>query len=677
MEQSCHEFGCNRRQFIRAAAMTSGAALLAGQRLAAGANSPEPGSTQPFGVLAPLPPGAVRASGWLQRYLEKQAAQLGSQLPIVSWPFTGAYWAGEEATQSKDEGRSWWPWEQKAYWIDGAARLALVLEDKQLLRKALAPVNYTLTHAGADGYLGPNTFKALADGYGRWPQNVFFRALLAASDANAVSGIPAALQKHYLNDAIDYGKSPRNFTNIEDMLWCYERTGDTRLLALADKSWQEFSRQAEAGAFKRFPAQPDYCDLSSFKVYGAGPIDSHGVDYAEASKQPAILYLYTGKLEYLQFALAAQRRVFDHHMLIDGAPSTSEWYRTTTSLDSHETCDIVDHSWSWIYMLRATGDSIWSDRVERASFNAGFGALKKDWKGLQYFSFPNQVSPTEFQPNPGHSVACCGGNVHRLLPNYVINMWMRTVVGGLAATLYGPSRVKTKVGDGQDDVEIVQQTDYPFGEEIHFTINAKQSVSFPLSLRIPQWCHAASLLINDKATAMPEIKNGFVTVKRQFKPGDTVTLILPMKAAVTRWPQNGIGIEHGPLVYSLGVKEEWSSKVEPQYSTAELPTWKVVAASQWNYGLALGSGGLETEVKLVRKPMTEDPWIDSPVTLTVPARKIENWELQADADNPDQKFTPPLPILGSSKIGDTVEQLALVPYGSTHLRITIFPELAK
>ena len=673
--QGLYMMELDRRQFIRTALMTS-AALASNYGFAAGAPSLGTMKSPPYAALSPLPPGAVRGAGWLQTYLQKQATQLGSQLPQVSWPFTGGYWAGEESSEEEKRKLSWWPWEQKAYWIDGVTRLALVLQDRQLLRQALAPIDYTLAHAGADGYLGPNTFKGLMDGYGRWPQTVFFRALLAASDGNAIAGVPEAVQKHYLHDTVDYGKSPRNLTNIEDILWCFERTGNARLLALAESAWQEFSKQAETGAFARFPTQPDYCDLSSFKVYAAGPIDSHGVGYVEASKQPAILYLYTGKNEYLQFAHAAQRRVFDHHMLIDGAPSTSEWYRNKTSLDSHETCDLIDHCWSWTYMLRATGEGIWCDRIERACFNAGFGALKKDWKGLQYFSFPNQMAPAVFEPNPGRSVACCGGNVHRLLPNYVINMWMSALDGGLAATLYGPSKVRTTVGANHDEVEIMQETNYPFGEELHFTINAKRVVSFPLLLRIANWCHEPSLRINDKPIGPLEIRKGFVTLNRQFKPGDTITLVLPMKAAVTRWPQNGIGIEHGPLVYSLGLKEEWRSRVEPKYSTAKFPTWEVTAASPWNYGLALVSDALETQVRLKRKPMTEDPWIDPPVTLTVPVRKIEDWNLQTNPKDPNQKFTPPLPELGTSKISDTVECVALVPYGSTHLRITIFPELA-
>jgi hypothetical protein len=623
----------------------------------------------------------VLGAGWLQTYLIKQAAQLGSQLPRISWPFTEAYWAGEELAES------WWPWEQKAYWVDGATRLALVLKDKQLLRQACASIDYTVANAGTDGYLGPDHFKRLSDGYGRWPQAIFFRGIAAASDGLSAAGAPIAIQKHYLSDPVDYGKAPRNLTNIEDMLWCYERTGDSRLLTLAEKAWSEYSK---------LPGSPSNCDLSAMRVFADAPINAHGVDYIEAAKQPAILYLYTGQPEYLRFALAAQRRIFDHHMLIDGIPSTSEWYRTTSSLDSHETCDIVDHTWSWGYLLMATGDGLWGDRIERACFNAGFGAIKKDWKGLQYFSCPNQFLATlnsdhnfpdrdsdsrggrqmAYQPNPGQKTACCGGNVHRLFPNYVIRMWMKDSRGGLAATLYGPSRVKTTVGAAHQEVEIVEETDYPFSETIHLKIEVKQAVKFPLSLRIPGWCAEPSLLINGKAVSMPTIENGFATLDRLFEPSDRITLILPMRFAVTHWPQDGIGIEHGPLVFSLAIKENWNSIVEPKYTTAEFPSWEATPTSAWNYGMALNSGELQTQVMLIRKPMTQDPWVDPPVILTVPLKKIEDWVLQPNPNDPRQEFTPPLPELNASKISDTIERIALVPYGSTHLRLTIFPDLS-
>lgn len=664
-----------RRDFLQLMLMASAAAIAT----RGGVAFAESVGIASHAALSPLAPGAVRVGGWLELYLRKQADELGSKLPQVSWPFTAAYWSGEEEAP-----KMWWPWEQKAYWVDGATRLALVLDDKELLGQTQAIIEYTLSHANADGYLGPQKLKALGDGYGRWPHEVFFRGVSAYADGKGDPEIAAALKKHYLADTVKYGAAPRNVTNVESILWSYERTGDPRLLALAERAWADYAKDA-AGA--------SHGDLSPDKVYFDTAINAHGVDYIEAAKQPAILYLYTGKPEYLQFALAAQRRIFDHHMLIDGIPSTSEWYRTTTALDSHETCDIADHAWAWGYLLMATGDGIWADRIERGCFNAGFGAIKKDWKGLQYFSCPNQVLATmtsnhnfpglsecggsgmAYQPNPGERTACCGGNVHRIFPNYALRMWMNDAHGGIAAVLYGSSSVKAALGAERQEVEIVQQTDYPFSEEIHFTIRTAKPVAFPFSLRIPGWCDAPRIQVNGEVVAL-KVQKGFAVVQRAFHDGDRITLTVPMKLAVTRWPQGGIGIEHGPLVYSLPIQEVWTSVIHPEFSTKEFPGWEANPASAWNYGMSLTPAPVEAQVKFVRRPMTKDPWVDPPVSLMVPLRRIEDWTFYTSVEKPGVRFTPPLPVVAESKVSDVMEEMVLVPYGATHLRLTIFPELA-
>jgi hypothetical protein len=689
-ELNLQENELNRREFIRIALMSS--ALIAGSsRVVEGVEADSASHT--YGVLRPLPPGAVQPEGWLRGYMEKQASQLGSKLPQVSQPFTEAFWAGSENGETEvPSDLSWGPWEQKGYWIDGATRLAIVLQDEQLMAQVRIPIDYTLSHAAADGYLGPMLFKDPVGDDHRWPQNVFFRGLAAYSDAQSpLRGATAArvaeeMRSHYLGDKASYGTPVRNVTNIEAILWCYGRTGDPRLLSLAENAWQEYMKVA---------ADPDHGDLSALRVFGATPIIAHGCTYAETMKLPAILYLYTGKDEYLKFALAAERRIFDHHMLIDGIPSTTEWYRTVTSRDSHETCDISDHTWSWGYMLMATGDAIWADRVERACFNAAPGAIKNDWKAVQYFSCPNQFLATlnsdhndphtrdfggrkmAYQPNPGQDIACCGGNVHRIFPNYVIRMWMKGEDGGLAAVLYGPSKVNATVGPDREPIEIVQTTNYPFDEQINFRINTSRAVTFPLSLRIPAWCNEPLLTVNGAPAAASKTHKGFLVLKRSFNPGDVVTLTLPMKVAITQWPQNGIAIERGPLVYSLPIQENWTSLVEPKYTTTEFPSWEATPASAWNYGIAFDPTKLAGEIEIRRKPLTQhgadDPWENPPITLTAPARRIEDWELLPNPDDASQKFTPPLPDLSVSKVSETVERVSLVPYGSTQLRVTIFP----
>jgi hypothetical protein len=378
-------------------------------------------------------------------------------------------------------------------------------------------------------------------------------------------------------------------------------------------------------------------------------------------------------------------------MLVDGVPSTSEWFRTRTSLDSHETCNIVDHTWGWGYMLQATGDGLWGDRIERACFNAGPGAIRNDWKSLQYFSCPNQFVATEksdhnvmehggymmaYQPNPGRRTACCGGNVHRLYPNYVSRMWMRSANGGLAATLYGPSTVRTTVGLERTPVEIVQTTDYPFRDTIGLRFVGQHEARFALSLRIPAWCSHPQLRMNGKPVALSP-RNGFVTLDGLFRPGDALTLTLPMELTRTAWPYGGVALERGPLVFSLPIQAEWSTFTVPDYSTAAFPGYNATPASLWNYALALNSDALESQVKVGQTTgeLADDPWSHPPVTLTVTARKVEDYTLQDFTNQDDQLFTPPLPDLTFAKVNPESEKITLVPYGSTDLRVTIFPDL--
>ncbi len=87
-------------------------------------------------------------------------------------------------------------------------------------------------------------------------------------------------------------------------------------------------------------------------------------------------------------------------------------------------------------------------------------------------------------------------------------------------------------------------------------VNPAEEVAFPLMLRIPGWCRAASIRINGETG--PAAKAGtFVTLQKTWKAGDKVELNLPMEIGVSRWTDNSAGVERGPLTYALAVEEDW------------------------------------------------------------------------------------------------------------------------
>jgi len=634
-----------------------------------------------FGRFSELPVGSVQPRGWIKGWLDRQIHGLSGHPENLAYPYDTCMYTGKVPPPPIKLGEIWWPYEQSGYFVDAAVRLGMLIDNPAAQWIPSTNMDYILDHSGS-GNIGASTWA--------WPNTVIGRALMAEYSGTANPAAAQVLMNYLLGGPV--GGGARDGFVAEQAFYIYGLTGDARLLDIAKSCYDRY-----------FVSDPkSFSNIS--KIHGAAPLREHGVTAAEQLKLLPLMYCYTGDAQAMELAQLAYQKVIADSLMPDGGIVSSESLGTTAFNSLHETCDITDWSWSFGYMLMASGEGRWADNIERATFNALPGVVTKDFKQLQYFSSPNQVlasstacpriAMTRMSYRAAHETPCCSGNVNRAMPNYVIRMWMRSP-DGLAAALYGPSEVRTKM-NGQE-IRIVEETDYPFRETISFTFTMAQPISFSLSLRIPEWCQNAAIQVNGVESDISAMPGTFAVLKREFRDGDVIVMHLPMSVVTEDWLGGAaVTVKRGPLVYSLKIDEKRvESTHEPDAIRRVLkgnnvqgfPAVEFFPQSEWRYGMDSAIKNNLDKIEVEESPMPDNPYVaDSvPIRLRIPLRQLSQWDADwkpvIDPPPADLKQSPRnpanLPSEAELQSPGDVEMMTLIPYGATHLRLTTLPVIDK
>ena len=289
------------------------------------------------------------------------------------------------------------------------------------------------------------------------------------------------------------------------------------------------------------------------------------------------LYLYsgmadvaavTGDAELKQACERLWRSVTRRRMYLTGGVGSSEYgeaftfdYDLPNDLIYGETCAsiaLVFFAWR---MLQMNPKAEYADVLERALYNGVLSGMQLDGKRFFYVN-PLEVLPEACEKDqrlqhvkpvrqPWFGCACCPPNLIRLvmsLQNYVASqkdgaLYIHSYVGGDLSEGVGGARAA-----------LTMKTRYPWDGDVRLRLNSEGA--FELALRIPGWCPSFRLTVNGEEIRAAAT-DGYVHLKRAWKPGDEIRLALDMPAtAVQSNPRvykniGKVAVTRGPLVYCL------------------------------------------------------------------------------------------------------------------------------
>lgn len=248
-----------------------------------------------------------------------------------------------------------------------------------------------------------------------------------------------------------------------------------------------------------------------------------------------------------------------------GSGETPEGFGSDYSLrnnaycESCSSCGMIFFHWK---MNLAYHDARYADNYEETMYNALLGSMDLEGKNF-YYTNPLDANMAR---SSWHNCPCCAGNIPRTL--LMVPTWTyATAPDGVYVNMYIGSTVTLERAAGTQ-VEIVQETDYPWSGKIALTVNPKTAKQFALRLRIPNRTTSKlysptpevsgliSLAVNGK-TVKPVMEKGYAVIRRRWSAGDKVELELPLKVqrveaaeriAATR---GRVALRYGPLIYNI------------------------------------------------------------------------------------------------------------------------------
>lgn len=520
---------------------------------------------------------------------------------------------------------------------DDATLTAFIEKAADLLERAQAD----------DGYLNSKVQATAPDSRYSWLVHShelycaghLFQAAVATARAGGDARILAVARRFADHLVTEFGDDPTRgldgHPEVETALVeLYRLTGESSYLDLARDFVDERGYRAiDAGG----PGSGYYSDHAP--VREAETVVGHAVRALYLEAGIVDVYLETGDESLLEASLRRWHDMVATKTYLTGALGSrhaleafGDRYELPPDRAYAETCAaIASIHWNWRLLL-ATGHARHADLIERTLYNGFAASTAVDGERFFYVN-PLHRRP-DFTENSrvGHgrrqewfSCACCPPNIMRLIAS--LGHYLATVSGDtLQLQQYAPATIRA---DLAGPVVLTVETEYPWAGTVKIAVEEcpTDRTERGLALRIPSWCRQFSVEVAGEKVPATVDENGYVTVRRVWQAGDTMSLELELEPRLT-FPHHRIdavrgtvALERGPLVYCFEqIDQSADVAVDELAVPADAQPETVAIEDLCGSGLAVS---LRTDAVVVQQPRAEGlPYADQPAAALSSTRPV-------------------------------------------------------
>ncbi|QBE65543.1 glycoside hydrolase family 127 protein [Pseudoduganella lutea] len=213
-------------------------------------------------------------------------------------------------------------------------------------------------------------------------------------------------------------------------------------------------------------------------------------------------------------------------------------------VEGPETCNTYNMLKLTELLFADKPQSRYGDYYERALYNHILSSQRPETGGFVYFT-PMRPNHYRVYSQVEEGMWCCVGSGIESHAKYGQFIYAKEK-DVLFVNLFIPSELAW----AEKNVRITQATAFPDEDTTRVTVHG--TGKFAMKLRHPAWVAKGALAVkvNGKAVKATAGDDGYVSIDRAWRDGDTVELKLPMKTHLEQMPDksNWYAVMHGPIV---------------------------------------------------------------------------------------------------------------------------------